>query len=108
MTRFFRWLLSIRGFFSLRSEILRKRLTSLSFALLRGLRGGSLVGSFLDAPRSLGRWDGGLIFLFVLLTEARTRVYHVRLKGSTRLLCSNVFKLGCRYGVLIDAFKVGS
>ncbi len=78
-----------------------------SFLLLFiGLFSGSLFGTFLDFPRSLGFWDGFIILAVLGCCEfINLCVYAYKLHFFKTL---NYFKLGFLLALFIDAFKVGS
>lgn len=81
--------------------------------LFFGLLVGSLVGTFLDTPRSLGWWDGITIIFLVFLMEVLTFFYYnfyinVKNRFSVFIRQLNLFKIGFLLAIFIDAFKVGS
>jgi hypothetical protein len=76
------------------------------FLLFIGLFSGSLFGTFLDFPRSLGFWDGFIILLVLFFCELiNLFVYAYRIKTFKFL---NYLKIGFLLALFIDAFKVGS
>jgi hypothetical protein len=78
-----------------------------SFLLLFiGLFCGSLFGTFLDFPRSVGFWDGFIILLVLLLCEIINLFVYVYKSFIFKTL--NYFKIGFLLALFIDAFKVGS
>ncbi len=78
---------------------------SFSFLFI-GLFTGSLFGTFLDFPRSLGFWDGFIILLVLFICELiNLFVYAYKLKFFKVI---NYLKIGFLLALFIDAFKVGS
>ena len=108
MTRLFLALLRLRDFFTARQKNLGKQFSSVSGALLGGLRGGGLLGSFRDLPRAAGWWDGAFIFGFVLFAERITRVSYAPSSQYAGKVLFQFFKLGVVFAVLVDGLKVGS
>jgi hypothetical protein len=76
------------------------------FLLFIGLFSGSLFGTFLDFPRSLGFWDGFIILVVLFLCEfINLCVYAYQINFFKTI---NYFKIGFLLALFIDAFKVGS
>jgi hypothetical protein len=104
-----RFLLVFRNFVkqvNAKNELFSTNLLNYFIFLFFGLFFGSLFGTFLDFPRSTGLWDGCLICLFLLLTEAvNFFVYSYQFEKFKHL---NYLKLGVLFAIFIDAFKVGS
>nr|YP_005089926.1 hypothetical chloroplast RF20 [Pedinomonas minor]ACQ90902.1 hypothetical chloroplast RF20 [Pedinomonas minor] len=76
------------------------------FLLFIGLFSGSLFGTFLDFPRSLGFWDGFIILFVLLVCELINLFVYVYKLGIFKTI--NYFKIGFLLALFIDAFKVGS
>ena len=76
------------------------------FLLFIGLFSGSLFGTFLDFPRSLGIWDGFLILCVLFICELINLFVYVYRIGIFKSI--NYLKIGFLLALFIDAFKVGS
>ncbi len=74
--------------------------------LFLGLFLGSLFGTFLDFPRSLGLWDGFIILFIIFICELINLLVYVYKIFLFKTL--NYLKLGFLLALFIDAFKVGS
>lgn len=101
--------LFIKSFFFkfLQKNTLFKRIFIHSFLLLFvGLFSGSLFGTFLDFPRSLGFWDGFIILFVICLSEIVNICVYVYEFSIFKSI--NYFKIGFLLALFIDAFKVGS
>ncbi len=118
MTRLFERFVQVRSFLQLRQRSFASFFPSAALALLSGLLGGSLVGTFLDFPRAAGWWDGALILALVFAAETTTWftlqnrkvptvVGTVGTVGRPKKTLS-FFKRGALFAFFVDAFKVGS
>ena len=104
----FSFILSKEIFFQFfkKNESFKNVFTNSFLLLFIGLFSGSLFGTFLDFPRSLGFWDGFIILFVLLLCEIINLFVYVYKSSIFKTL--NYFKLGFLLALFIDAFKVGS
>jgi hypothetical protein len=99
------------------------------FCLVAGFFIGNIFGTFLNTLRDIFRWDGLIIFTFVILCEFISyQTYRPASRGGTSHALPlpvsaddattrigffawrplNLMKLGVLFGFFVDAFKVGS